>query len=282
MVLKASVIWYLMALQNLLSRTKNQPKEEVFGTDISRTSGGHSRGYPGPKLRSGQVKILEKQAFQRGHPWPEGADVHDPKGFPKTSVRKTLGWIFVPRSLKSLTNSGWPHFGSVTVRAWDSSSGSGFPFRRFLSGKGFCFCISIRTRSTTTRDRNLRFRGAVSTGGSPLDFLLFLQYLCAIFSKTSPRKSGESSEKSSVENRVKSCHVCGCHGFSALIQSCLNRKRRFRFRFWFLKKKKRCRWFLFLFRFLEKQFWRFRFGFRAILQTTKISPNLYPMKCETN
>ena len=36
------------------SRTKNQPKEEVFGTDIPRTSGGHSRGYPGPKFRSGR------------------------------------------------------------------------------------------------------------------------------------------------------------------------------------------------------------------------------------
>ena len=33
------------------------------------------------------------------------------------------------------------------------------------------------------------------------------------FSKTRPLKSGESSEKSSGENRVKSCHVCGCHGF---------------------------------------------------------------------
>ena len=33
------------------------------------------------------------------------------------------------------------------------------------------------------------------------------------FRKTSPLKSGESSEKSSGENRVKSCHVCGCHGF---------------------------------------------------------------------
>ena len=33
------------------------------------------------------------------------------------------------------------------------------------------------------------------------------------FSKTSPLKSGESSEKSSGENRVKSRHVCGCHGF---------------------------------------------------------------------
>ena len=33
------------------------------------------------------------------------------------------------------------------------------------------------------------------------------------FSKTSPLKSGESSKKSSGENRVKSCHVCGCHSF---------------------------------------------------------------------
>ena len=40
--------------------------------------------------------------------------------------------------------------------------------------------IKVRTRSTTTRDGNLQFRGAVSTGGSPLDFLLFLQVLCAI------------------------------------------------------------------------------------------------------
>ena len=38
----------------------------------------------------------------------------------------------------------------------------------------------VRTSSTTTRDRSLQFRGAVSTGGSPLDFLFFLQYLCAI------------------------------------------------------------------------------------------------------
>ena len=32
---------------------------------------------------------------------------------------------------------------------------------------------TIRARSTTTRDRNLQFRGAVSTGGSPLDFWFF-------------------------------------------------------------------------------------------------------------
>ena len=51
-----------------------------------------------PKTSVRVLKILEKQAFGRGYPWPEGADVHDPKGFPKTSVRKTLGWIFVPYS----------------------------------------------------------------------------------------------------------------------------------------------------------------------------------------
>ena len=35
--------------------------------------------------------------------------------------------------------SGWPPFGSVTVRAWNGSSGFGFRFRQFLFGKG-AFC----------------------------------------------------------------------------------------------------------------------------------------------
>ena len=70
----------------------------------------------------------------------------------------------------------------------------------------------IRASSTTTRDRNLQFRGAVSTGGSPLDFCFFSS-IYVQFSKTSPLKSGESSETSSGENRVEFCHVCGCHGF---------------------------------------------------------------------
>ena len=41
----------------------------------------------------------------------------------------------------------------------------------------------------------------------------FFSSIYVQFSKTSPLKSGESSEKSSGENRVKSCHVCGCRGF---------------------------------------------------------------------
>ena len=85
---------------NRRSRTKNQPKEEVFGTDVPRTSGGHSPGYPGPKLRSGHSKSWKKQAFGRGHSSPEGADVHDPKGLPKTSVKKNFGLNF--RSLEGL------------------------------------------------------------------------------------------------------------------------------------------------------------------------------------
>ena len=40
--------------------------------------------------------------------------------------------------------------------------------------------LYVRTSSTTTKNRNLQFRGAVSIGGSPLDVLLFLQYVCAI------------------------------------------------------------------------------------------------------
>ena len=37
----------------------------------------------------------------------------------------------------------WPWFGSVTVRAWNGLSGSGFQFRRLLGGKTF-LCISVQ------------------------------------------------------------------------------------------------------------------------------------------
>ena len=61
------------------SRTKVQPKEEVFGTDFPRTSGGHSRGYPGPKLRSGPSKSWKNKHF--------AADIHDPKARTSTTLR---------------------------------------------------------------------------------------------------------------------------------------------------------------------------------------------------
>ena len=62
-----------------ISRTKKQPKEEVFGTDIPRTSGGHSRGYPGPNLRSGPSKSWKNKHF--------GADIHDSKARTSTTPR---------------------------------------------------------------------------------------------------------------------------------------------------------------------------------------------------
>ena len=47
------------------ARTKHQPKEEVFGTDIPRVSFARiSR----PKTSARAVKILEKHAFRRGYP----------------------------------------------------------------------------------------------------------------------------------------------------------------------------------------------------------------------
>ena len=62
-----------------ISGTKNQPKEKVFGTDIPRTSGGHSRGYPDRKLRSGRPKSWKNKHW--------GADIHDPKARTSTTLR---------------------------------------------------------------------------------------------------------------------------------------------------------------------------------------------------
>ena len=71
------------------SRTKNQPKEEVFGTDIRRSSARISR----PKTSVRAVKILKKKNKYFG------ADIHDPKArtsmtlrvFQKLRSEKTLG-----------------------------------------------------------------------------------------------------------------------------------------------------------------------------------------------
>ena len=119
----------------------------------------------------------------------------------------------------------------------------------------------------------------------------FFSSIYVQFSKTSPLKSGENSEKSSGENRIKSCHVCGCHGFFGPDRRIMRKKqggpgsvrfghglgrdwfKRFRFRFWrFLCKKGFSERFRFWFRFLEngsggsgfafgfgKRFRRFRF-----------------------
>ena len=76
----------------------------------------------------------------------------------------------------------------------------------------------IRDFDQDAFDHDKGEKSAISGAPSPLEALLWI-FLCFFssfyvqLSKTSPLKSGESSEKSSGENRVKSCHVCGCHGF---------------------------------------------------------------------
>ena len=65
---------------SLHSRTKNPPREEVLGTDIPQTSGGHSHGYPGPRLRSGRSKYWKKNKHL-------GADIHDPKARTSMTLR---------------------------------------------------------------------------------------------------------------------------------------------------------------------------------------------------
>ena len=61
------------------SRTKSQPKEEVFGTDIPRTSGVIRADIPTQNFGQGGQNP-GKQAF--------GADIHDPKARTSTTLRE--------------------------------------------------------------------------------------------------------------------------------------------------------------------------------------------------
>ena len=97
----------------------------------------------------------------------------------------------------------------------------------------------FRTRLTTTRDRNLQLRPAVSTGC----FFEFLQWILSfspVFMCNSVRGSPQNVEKIARfpggEICVKSCHVSGCHGFFSVpifsgIHSPKNYSTRIRLRF---------------------------------------------------
>ena len=91
---------------------------------------------------------------------------------------------------------------------WEGSgkgSEEGFWGRVLRRGSAMGFIVKrilrIRARSGT----EICNFGAPSPLEAPLDFLLFLSSIYVQFSKTSPLKSGESSEKSSGEHRVKRC-----------------------------------------------------------------------------
>ena len=80
-----------------------------------------------------------------------------------------------------------------------------------MKGPSVCGSPSeFRTRSTTTRDRILQFRGSFSTEFfefSPVDFYPFSPgFMRSLVLEKIARFPGG-------EKRVKSCYVCGCHGF---------------------------------------------------------------------
>ena len=80
----------------------------------------------------------------------------------------------------------------------------------------------VRTRSTTTRDRNLQFRGSFSTGFFGIFFSGFScfspGFLCNLV-----RNPSQSVEKiprfPGGEKCAESCHVFGCHGFLNFFRS---------------------------------------------------------------
>ena len=99
------VVWHTACpCRPTFQERKSCPKSKFRGR-ISRASTQISRRTSGGKNFGQALEILEKQTFRCGHPWPEGADVHDPRGFKKTSVRKTLGWIFVPYTLAGVSET---------------------------------------------------------------------------------------------------------------------------------------------------------------------------------
>ena len=86
-------------LQNKDKQSETPPK---FRNEKSAQRGSFGDGYPAdirglfarisrPKTSVRALKILEKTSIWAQTSMTEGADVHDPKGFKKTSVRKTLG-----------------------------------------------------------------------------------------------------------------------------------------------------------------------------------------------
>ena len=84
--------------EHLLSLTN---QEELFGTDILRTSQGHLRGHPGVKTSDRALEIKKEHLSLDIHDRKERTSV-TLKGFKTFSVRKTFGLKF--RSLtKALT-----------------------------------------------------------------------------------------------------------------------------------------------------------------------------------
>ena len=103
-------------------RDEKSAQRGSFGTDIPRTSGGHSRGYPGQKLRSGRSKAWKNKHF--------GADIHDPKARTSTTLRdfqklrseKLWAEISFPRfSFSQAKNPGEKRHMNINFLIWLTS-----------------------------------------------------------------------------------------------------------------------------------------------------------------
>ena len=111
-------------------------------------------------------------------------------------------YAFFWSSFSPLYHSQSPSSEPPLLQAQDSLSWRGLPpeKREFPS---------VRTRSTTTRDRNLHFRGAVSTGSfefSPVDFST--GFLCNLVRK-SPQNVEKIARFLGGEKSAESGHVPG-------------------------------------------------------------------------
>ena len=91
---------------------------EIFRNEKAAQRGSFRAGHPTeirgsfarisqPQTSVRALKILEKQSFGRGYPWPEGADIHDPKGFPnKLRSEKLRAEFSFPRLISNWLGVG--------------------------------------------------------------------------------------------------------------------------------------------------------------------------------
>ena len=121
---------------------------------------------PGPKLRTG-LQNLGKQAFGRGHPWPEHADVHDPGGVQKTFVQKSFGLI-VPSlrrlrtgTLAAFDHSSWKH---VSEGFFSKESVSLKGALRLAGFEALCMCLHSEIYWSSQKYHGQAFILSVVTG----------------------------------------------------------------------------------------------------------------------
>ena len=98
--------------------------------------------------------------------------------------------------------------------------------------RGFLRLLFLKEASDHDKGQKSAMLGCRLHWRLSTEFFAFSPVFMCNLVRRAPLKSGESSGKSSGENRVKSCHVCDCHGFfgpdfpegSGQIKSTIQRK----------------------------------------------------------